>query len=48
MTDSVNVLTLQLGDQLFQPFLVGLDTNSGENLLDIIAGGGSVSSDLEE
>ena len=47
-TDSINVLALQLGDQLVQPLVIGLNTNSRENLLDVSGGGRSVSSNLEE
>ena len=48
LADSVNVLSLQLGNQLVQPLIIGLDANGREDLLDVAGSGGSVSSYLEE
>jgi hypothetical protein len=47
-TDSVDVLALELGDEFVEAFIVGLDSDGREDLLDVGGGGRGVASDLEE
>lgn len=47
-TYSVDILALELRDQLVETLLVGLNADSGEDLLDVGARRGGVTADLEE
>jgi hypothetical protein len=47
-THLVDVLALELRDQLLQPGLIGLNTTSGEERLDVSGGWGGVTTEREE
>ena len=45
---SGDILALELSNELLEALVVGLDTNSTEDLLDVRSRGASVAADLEE
>ena len=47
-THLVDVLALELGDELLNSGILGLDADSGKELLDVASGGGGVTAGLEE
>jgi hypothetical protein len=44
----IDVLALKFFEKLGQTFLVGIDTNGGQNALDVVGGGRAVASKAEE
>jgi len=47
-TNLVDVLALELRDELLETLLIGVDTDGGEDTLDIVGGGGLVASEGDQ
>lgn len=48
MTNLIDVLALELREELVETALVGVNTDGGENTLDVGGGGGGVATEAEE